>query len=805
MDSYITFIRWFTLIAALAFLISGLDDLFVDVYYYCWRLYRRFTADRRYRKLTEEDLRTVPEKLTAIMIPAWDEGGVIRRMIENTLRSVDYRNYEIFAGTYPNDEGTTLDVAAVEESDNRVHRVVCPHDGPTNKGDCLNWVYQGILLYEKKVGRRFEIFAIHDSEDIIHPLTLKLMNYLIPRIHMVQLPVTPLEMPLGDMTAGTYLDEFAEFHAKDLLVRERLCRMIPSAGVGTGFSRECLEELAGTHQNQLFNVETLTEDYDLGFRLYALKKKSILVLFSIERVRVVQKGWFEKREALERFRELVATREFFPTRFSDAVRQKSRWIVGIVFQGWRQLGWVGNRRMVYMLWRDRKPLISHLINIYGYFVVLVIVAVSLRLGLTAREAAAAAVSRGNWLWYVLVIDSLLMLHRWVQRIIFVAAVSNWKQAVLSVPRVVWGNLINFWSVAKATQQFAQSVRTGERVAWTKTRHAYPDQEQLLTFKRKLGDLLLENRMLSLAQLSDAVEVQKQTGERLGDLLVRLGYVREEELMPVLAGQLGIQTRSVDAKLARQPLVKLIPEREARKYVMMVVGSEEGVMIIGAADPGNPDMKKWLEENFKYPHRVTLVGRANLTAAFERAYPPLERKRPLLGGMLLQTGVITSDQLSRALEEQKRTGKRLGEVLEELGMISPDVLAAKLHEQQASASTGVEGGPEAMPVARQQVPPSTAKVAETDKSEADRRKHHRVRLGMPLQLRDSLGMVEFAKAENVSEGGFCFVSEKTYEIGESLVVSCPYEPGGLNIEISAIITSRRREPDPKVMIYDVRYT
>ena len=62
--------------------------------------------------------------------------------------------------------------------------IVCPHPGPTNKADCLNWVFQGMLVAEQEKDIRYEIVVLHDSEDIVHPLELKLFNWLIPRKDM---------------------------------------------------------------------------------------------------------------------------------------------------------------------------------------------------------------------------------------------------------------------------------------------------------------------------------------------------------------------------------------------------------------------------------------------------------------------------------------------------------------------------------------------------------------------------------------------------------------------------------------------
>ena len=51
---------------------------------------------------------------------------------------------------------------------------------------------------------------------------LKFFNYLLPRKDMIQLPVASLERNWFELVAGTYMDEFAEWHAKDLVVRESL-------------------------------------------------------------------------------------------------------------------------------------------------------------------------------------------------------------------------------------------------------------------------------------------------------------------------------------------------------------------------------------------------------------------------------------------------------------------------------------------------------------------------------------------------------------------------------------------------------
>ncbi|WP_163364477.1 glycosyltransferase family 2 protein, partial [Escherichia coli] len=88
------------------------------------------------------------------------------------------------------------------------------------------------------------------------------LNYLLPRKDLIQLPVVSLERGYGELIAGTYMDEFAEWHAKDLVVREALAKAVPSAGVGTCFSRRAMQALKAHNHDEPFNTASLTEDYD---------------------------------------------------------------------------------------------------------------------------------------------------------------------------------------------------------------------------------------------------------------------------------------------------------------------------------------------------------------------------------------------------------------------------------------------------------------------------------------------------------------------------------------------------------------
>ncbi|OYX14498.1 MAG: type II secretion system protein E, partial [Rhizobiales bacterium 32-66-8] len=263
---YYVSLEWVAAFVAVVIMISSLDDLFIDAYYWTREAIRAVTVNRTYRhkRLTAEHLLAVPEQPIAIMVPAWMEANVISVMLDTMVNALEYRNYHIFVGTYPNDPDTIAEVERMRRRFKQLQRVEVPHPGPTCKADCLNWVVQAIFLFEQKHGIEFAGAVLHDCEDVIHPHELHLFNYLVPRKDLVQIPVMSLEREWFELVAGTYMDEFAEWHGKDLPVRESLSGMVPSAGVGTCFSRKALLALCADTANQPFNTESLTEDYDIG-------------------------------------------------------------------------------------------------------------------------------------------------------------------------------------------------------------------------------------------------------------------------------------------------------------------------------------------------------------------------------------------------------------------------------------------------------------------------------------------------------------------------------------------------------------
>ena len=110
---------------------------------------------------------------------------MIAPMLENMVVTLDYREYAIFVGTYVNDQATIDEVERMRRRFRQLIRVEVPHAGPTCKADCLNWVVQAIFSHERTHGIEFAGVVLHDCEDVLHPMELKLFNYILPRKDLI--------------------------------------------------------------------------------------------------------------------------------------------------------------------------------------------------------------------------------------------------------------------------------------------------------------------------------------------------------------------------------------------------------------------------------------------------------------------------------------------------------------------------------------------------------------------------------------------------------------------------------------------
>ncbi len=441
--------------AAIGIALSSLDDLFIDLVYFARTLTRRFTVYRHYPRATAESLRRDTSAPMAIIVPAWDESAVLGAMLANLIGRIDYPAYRVFVGVYPNDPATRAIAVTAADADTRVVPVVCDRPGPTTKADCLNHLWRALVAHEAAAGEPFKAVVLHDAEDVVHPLELHVYDALIPRLAMVQLPVLPLPDRRSRWISGHYLDEFAENHAKDVVVREALGAAVPSAGVACAIERAMLGRIAATAGGAPFDATCLTEDYELGHRIKALGGRGALV---------------RVRSAADNV--VVATREHFPATLDAAVRQKARWLTGIALSGWDRLGWRGGLADRYMLLRDRKAIVAVLFTMLAYVAAaLVVVEAAWRAGLPGDGALPPLFTPA--LADLLRVNAALLLWRLMIRAGFTGHAYGWREAIRAVPRALASNLVNALAAWRAVRRYRATMAGRAVLSWDKTVHRFP--------------------------------------------------------------------------------------------------------------------------------------------------------------------------------------------------------------------------------------------------------------------------------------------------------------------------------------------
>ena len=107
-----------------------------------------------------------------------------------------------------------------------------------------------------------------------------------------------------------------------------------------------------------------------------------------------------------------------------------------------------------------------------------------------------------------------------------------------------------------------------------------------TDKKSLGESLVEEGIISLEQLRQAQEEEKRTGQRLRNILVKMGIIAEEDLVTFLSEKLGLPRIELGNYLIDPKIVELIPEALARKYQLIPVLKIGNRLTCAMVDPWN---------------------------------------------------------------------------------------------------------------------------------------------------------------------------------------------------------------------------
>ena len=105
-------------------------------------------------------------------------------------------------------------------------------------------------------------------------------------------------------------------------------------------------------------------------------------------------------------------------------------------------------------------------------------------------------------------------------------------------------------------------------------------------KKRLGEILVDGRVISQQQLEEALERQKGLGMKLGETLIHLGYVREDDILLTMKHQLNLPILDINKISVSDDILRILPENIARKYEVVPVDSSDNRLIVAMNDPTN---------------------------------------------------------------------------------------------------------------------------------------------------------------------------------------------------------------------------
>lgn len=156
-------------------------------------------------------------------------------------------------------------------------------------------------------------------------------------------------------------------------------------------------------------------------------------------------------------------------------------------------------------------------------------------------------------------------------------------------------------------------------------------------KIRLGDLLIQQNLITGGQLEFALGEQKRNGRRLGRVLVDNGFITEERMSESLARQLHIPYINLKNHVLNLDLVRQLPESQARRFRALPLEERQGVLLIGMADPTDLAAFDELGQTLKRTIDIAVVTEGQLLETIERVYRRTEEISGLARDLIEEIG------------------------------------------------------------------------------------------------------------------------------------------------------------------------
>ncbi|MBW8897671.1 MAG: Flp pilus assembly complex ATPase component TadA [Massilia sp.] len=138
-------------------------------------------------------------------------------------------------------------------------------------------------------------------------------------------------------------------------------------------------------------------------------------------------------------------------------------------------------------------------------------------------------------------------------------------------------------------------------------------------KVRLGEILVQQKLLTEDQLNQALADQKRTGRKLGRVFVENSFVTEEQISGALARQLGIPYLNLKFYNINQDVVRLLPETQARRFRALVLEDRPETVLVGVSDPTDLFAYDEIARLLKKGVELAVVNETEVLQAIDRIY------------------------------------------------------------------------------------------------------------------------------------------------------------------------------------------
>ena len=199
---------------------------------------------------------------------------------------------------------------------------------------------------------------------------------------------------------------------------------------------------------------------------------------------------------------------------------------------------------------------------------------------------------------------------------------------------------------------------------------------MISLKERLTQILINNKLLTQAELGKALEAQKAEGGKLSDIIVKLGFIEESELVLTLSQGLGLPLMDIKRFKIEPEVIKIIPRDIANHYQIIPIAKIGDTLTIAMVDPLNVFAIDHIRSLTGYKINPIIANAKDILMTIEQSYP--DSTGGIIDGLLKEIStasieLIKDDKEVLPTTEELARGIRQGPVIKITDMILEDAV------------------------------------------------------------------------------------------------------------------------------------